>query len=98
MLNIDLAREWIAFAVTVLFILISFVRKIQIFSKMHVFADCTIMSTLTIIIIYGIIYLSDDHKTDKALPPVYMINPVTWSDAIGFSVYLFEGIGLVLPV
>ena len=65
---------------------------------MHVFADGTIVVTLIIIIIYGIIYMTQDHAPNKSLPPVYMINPVTWSDAIGFSVYLFEGIGLVLPV
>jgi hypothetical protein len=39
--------------------------------------------------------MSNDHDT---YPSVYLINPVTWSEAIGFSVYLFEGIGLVLPV
>ena len=27
-----------------------------------------------------------------------MINPVLWPDAIGFSVYAFEGIGVILPI
>ena len=65
---------------------------------MHVFADFAIVMTLLIIIVYGVIYMSSAHIINKSLPPIYMINPVTWSDAIGFSVYLFEGIGLVLPV
>ena len=62
---------------------------------MHIFADCTVVLTLIIVFAYGFIYMSNDHKKT---PPVYMINPVTWSEAIGFSVYLFEGINLVLPV
>ena len=27
-----------------------------------------------------------------------MIDPVLWPDAIGFSVYAFEGIGVILPI
>lgn len=27
-----------------------------------------------------------------------MINPVSFTDAIGFSVYSYEGIGVILPV
>ena len=29
---------------------------------------------------------------------IYALNPATWTEAIGFSVYAFEGIGLILPV
>jgi len=98
MFGIYVSTTIIAFVFMVLFIFISYVRKIQIFAKMHIFADITIVVTLFIIFLYGIIYMSNYHKSTKILPPVYMINPVTWTDAIGFSVYLFEGIGLVLPV
>ena len=29
---------------------------------------------------------------------MYLINPITWTDAIGSTVFLFEGIGVVLPI
>lgn len=30
--------------------------------------------------------------------PLYLINPITWTDAIGSTVFLFEGIGVILPI
>jgi hypothetical protein len=47
---------------------------------------------------YGIVNFSQEGPKEKLEKPVYLINPVTWTDAIGFSVYLFEGVGCIIPV
>lgn len=37
-------------------------------------------------------------KTGNRLDTIYAVNPVTWPTCIGFSVYAYEGIGMILPV
>ena len=50
---------------------------------------------MVIVILYGVINLTHGSPRTKH---VHLIHPVTWTDAIGFSVYIFEGIGNVIPI
>jgi proton-coupled amino acid transporter len=79
----------------VMFTLLCFVRKISKFALTHQFAIAMIFLTMAVVIIYGIMNLS---KEGSQLSTITAINPVSWSDAIGFSVYAYEGIGVILPV
>ena len=65
------------------------------------FADIIIGVTLLTVYVYGGIKLSHDGSQlgkTAHFGPVSLINPMTWSDAIGFSAYAFEGIAVILPV
>lgn len=53
-----------------------------------------IVLTVIVCIVYGIIEI--DGKNTPVIVPI--IDKVHYTDAIGFSVYAFEGIGLILPV
>jgi len=45
--------------------------------------------------IYGTM---DLNKHGSRISEVDVINTKTWADAIGFSVYAYEGIGVILPI
>lgn len=53
---------------------------------------------VVMLIYYAITNFSEDGHKAKLEKPVYLINPVSWSDAVGFSAYLFEGVGCIIPV
>ena len=54
-----------------------------------------ILMTVIVLIVYGCLNWS---KAGGPNQNVYALNPDTYTAAIGFSVYAFEGIGLILPV
>jgi proton-coupled amino acid transporter len=70
------------------------VRKIEKFSSTHIFADFIILFTVTTIVVYTII---EADNTGFAPDPVFL-NTSNFLDIIGFAVYCYEGVGLVLPV
>lgn len=86
---------WLGLGCFLVFTSLSFVRKIQKFAKTHIFAIIMIVLTVIIIIIYGAINLKAEGSHMHTVP---FIEPKTWTDAIGFSIYSFEGIGLIIPV
>ena len=92
-MNLD--EDWIAFMSFIGFTLLCFVRKIEVFASTHLFADIMIVLTLIIVVIYGAIEMT---KNGNQVSTVPFINSDTYTDAIGFSVYCFEGIGVILPV
>jgi hypothetical protein len=69
------------------------VRKIEVYAKFHVFANCMIAITIATVFIYGFIELGKDKPNIPKIP--FSNVPGT---AIGFSAYSYEGIGLVFPV
>lgn len=73
-----------------------YVRKIEVFAPTHIFADIMIIVTIIVISVYAGIEIHDNKGITTA--GVQFINPTTWFDAIGFSVYCFEGIGVILPI
>jgi len=92
----DLSRFYIAIMQFVMFTLLCYVRKIEIFAVTHVFADLMIVVALVTIVIYGSMKMVDEGTTQ--IDTIPFMNKKTYSDAIGFSVYAFEGIGIILPV
>jgi hypothetical protein len=54
-----------------------------------------IMVTIITVMVYAAVNLNDG---GNRLNTIYAVNPVTWHTSIGFSIYTFEGIALVLPV
>lgn len=54
-----------------------------------------ILITVITCVAFGAVNLSQE---GNRLHTVDTINPVTWSTAIGFAVYAYEGIGMILPV
>ena len=70
------------------------VRKIEVFAATHIFAD--IMIIISIITIFGYAGASLS-KNGTQFKEIGWIDNL-WADAIGFSVYTYEGIGVVLPI
>lgn len=91
----EVSPNSIAYVQWVVFSLLCFVRKIEKFAVTHVFADVMILITVITCVVFGAINLSEE---GSRLKTVDTINPVTWSTAIGFAVYAYEGIGMILPV
>ena len=70
------------------------VRKIEVFAVTHAFGDAMIIITLFVLFGYaGASLANNGPKFDRIDP----IGPL-WADAIGFSVYTYEGIGVILPI
>ena len=90
----DIDRNYFAMFCLILFSFLCFVRKIEVFAATHLFADAMIMLAIIIIVSFGGIKISNDGLKND----VEFINQKTFTDAIGFSVYAFEGIGMILPV
>jgi len=70
------------------------VRKIEVFAVTHIFADIMIIISIITIFGYAGASLSKNGTQFKEIGWVDNL----WADAIGFSVYTYEGIGVVLPI
>merc|ERR1719469_1609447 len=70
------------------------VRKIEVFAYTHVFGDIMIIITLVVIFGYAGASLGNNGVQMQGIKPVGTL----WADAIGFSVYSYEGIGVILPI
>jgi proton-coupled amino acid transporter len=92
--GIDIDRNYFAIGCFFIFASLCFVRKIEVFAVTHVFADAMILLAIIIIFYYGAINLQEKGRNTG----VPFLNEKSYTDAIGFSVYAFEGIGMILPV
>lgn len=78
------------------------VRKIQVFAKFHVFGDIMVAVTVITCMAYATADVSKEGwtpdypgETGHGLPA---FNSKLWPNCIGFAVYAFEGIGVILPI
>lgn len=78
------------------FSLLCFIRKIEIFAVTHVFADIMILITMIVVIVFGIKNL--DAKGESQLYTLSWFNTETYASGIGFAVYCYEGIGIIMPI
>lgn len=77
-----------------IFVPLALVRKMENFAATHIFADVMIILTLIAIFSYAGISLSNNGPKIEGIGPIGDL----WADAIGFSVYTYEGIGVILPM
>jgi proton-coupled amino acid transporter len=86
---------WIFGAVLIcIYIPLCLIRKIEVLAPTHLFADVMIVVTLLTLMVYACIRV---HK-NGGFSYVPAINGPTFLDAIGSSIYSYEGIGVVLPI
>ena len=88
-------RWWWMLICMAIYVPLVFVRKIEVFAATHLFGDVMIILTMVVICVYAGIDVGKDGWQGASLQA---FNPSLWPDAIGFSVYTFEGIGIILPV
>lgn len=93
--DVNFSTVWLAMISLVGFTLLCWVRKIEIFAATHVFADLMIVLTMIVILTYAGIEWNYNGDQIGTLP---WINTSTYASAIGFSVYCYEGIGIIMPV
>jgi proton-coupled amino acid transporter len=89
-------KWWFLPICMIIYVPLVLVRKIEKFAGTHLFADIMIFLTLVAIVTYASVHVSNvGHFTTEGF---FALNTQTWPDAIGFSVYAFEGIGVILPI
>ena len=88
-------NKWIWMPISMaIYVPLVMVRRIEIFAVTHVFGDIMIFITIIVICIYAGISLGDKGIQMDGIKPIGSL----WADAIGFSVYTYEGIGVILPI
>jgi proton-coupled amino acid transporter len=87
-----IASYMYALACFIVFVPLCYVRKIEIFAKTHIFADILILITLGCCMYFAFAWHgSHDVSGFKPIGDNYL-------SMVGFSVYAFEGVGLVIPI
>lgn len=90
-------NDWLlGLACFIVFVPLVWVRKIEKFSFFHIFADIAILIGVITIIVYATIELADNHG--HFAQDTQLINPKTFLSFIGLAAYIFEGIGIIIPV
>lgn len=82
-----------------IYVPLCFIRKVEKLAVTHLFGDAMIIITLIVLFVYGGIAMSEREPTPGFSPEgITFINPTLFPDAIGFAVYAYEGIGVVIPI
>lgn len=85
---------WFGLLTFIIYTPLCWIRKIAVFNKTHLFADVIIVVMILAIIVYAILDVVDGKKPHGYQP----INWESWLEMVGFAVYTYEGIGVVLPI
>ena len=89
-------KWWFLPLCMVIYVPLVLVRKIEKFAWTHMMADILIFVTLASIITYSSVHV---HRQGGFTTQGFVaFNTQLWPDAIGFAVYAFEGIGVILPI
>ena len=73
------------------------VRKIQAFAYFHIFADTTIVWTISVIVGYAVKkYMDNGNQINSG--DIVALNTTSFLSFVGLAAYMYEGIGLILPV
>jgi len=88
-------KWWFGFMCFCIYVPLVFVRKIEKFAITHLFGDVMIIIALLSIASYAGVRVKNEGWNGNELKP---INYALFPDAIGFAVYTFEGIGVILPI
>ena len=91
-----MSKWWFLVVCMAIYVPLVMVRRIEVFALTHLFGDIMILVTLVTVCVYAGIKVGDRPGFDTS--GVAFINSHLWPDAIGFSVYAFEGIGVILPI
>ena len=71
------------------------VRSVSWFAKLHIFGDFMILLTICVILGYSGASVKNNGFLDN---DAKLFNKSLWPNTIGFAIYSFEGIGVILPV
>lgn len=94
--GVEINKWWFLPFCMCIYVPLVMVRKLEAFAKFHVFSDVMIAVALVAIITYASIHVKDQGGfTNQGF---VAFNTALWPDAIGFSIYSFEGIGVILPI
>jgi len=92
--QLEVSTWWFGLGIFFIYTPLCWVRKIEKFSSTHIFADLAIVTTAAVVLVYAGVHISDNGIG----PEVEFINPTGYLYVIGFAIYTYEGIGVVLPV
>jgi proton-coupled amino acid transporter len=94
--GIEIHKNYIGFFWFVVFSLLSYVRKLAVFAQTHVFADVMILFMISVVMVWGVMTAYRNGTTKFSEVPLF--NPKDYADCFGFSIFAYEGIGLIIPV
>ena len=95
------ALYWVvSIGVVLVFSPLTWIRKIEVFRNGFIFGVAMIVITVIAISIYCMLLITerDWAHWEMVKEEYFAINPDRYWDMIGFSFFMFEGIGCVMPV
>lgn len=81
-----------------MFMFLTWIRKIEAFAATSSIANVIIFVALFFVIIEGGRELANGERGGKGIGGGTEVVAQSWGQSIGFAVYAYEGIGIVLPV
>jgi proton-coupled amino acid transporter len=95
-LSVTINKWYFGLGCFVIYVPLVMVRRMDKLAMTHVFGDIMIFTVIASLFVYGALAIKENggFSTENVKP----INMSLFPDAIGFSVYAYEGIGVILPL